>query len=67
MPGKTITIRLKDGEDNMKKMIADLRKTNSKDNRYFNRSESEIAKMLLEQYLKVEHGRLAQQQQIGAS
>jgi hypothetical protein len=61
MPGKTITIRLKDGEDNMKKMITDLRKTNCKDNRYFNRSESEIAKMLLEQSLKTEHSRLRQE------
>ena len=61
MPGKTITIRLKDGEDNVKKMIADLRKTNRKDNRYFDRSESEIAKMLLEQSLKTEHRQLQQE------
>jgi len=61
MPAKTITIRLKDGEDNVKKMIADLRKTNRRDNRYFNRSESEIAKMLLEQSLKTEHLQLQQE------
>ena len=58
MPGKTITIRLRDGESEIKELIKALRAANSPENRYFNRSESEIAKMLLEQYLRDEHRRI---------
>ncbi len=52
---KTITIHLGDGYPDLKGMIQDLRTTAGSSNRYYGRSESEIARMLLEGTLPAIH------------
>jgi hypothetical protein len=54
-----ITIYQKrEDEDDLKRMLQDLKKRNHSENAYHGRSESEIAKMILRGPLKAEHERL---------
>jgi hypothetical protein len=50
-----ITVNLSEDEENMKKMIKDLQKSNVDGNPYLKRSESEVAKMILQPALLKEH------------
>ncbi len=50
-----ITVNLTEEEQKLKNMIQDLRHTNRPGNPYYRRSESEIAKMILEPALIKEH------------
>jgi len=52
-----ITINLKESETELKKLIKDLRELQNGSNPYYNRSESEIAKMVLKKALPEEHER----------
>jgi hypothetical protein len=47
-----ITIYLNDSETDLKKMIKGLQKAKAEENPYYRRSESEIAKMVLEEALE---------------
>jgi len=52
-----ITINLKESEVELKNLIQDLRELQNGSNPYYNRSESEIAKMILRKALPEEHRR----------
>lgn len=52
-----ITINQSERDKDFKSMIRDLKKRQDDDNPYANRSESEIAKMLLAKILPAEHRR----------
>jgi hypothetical protein len=52
-----ITINLKESEAELKKMIKNLQDKSDRLNPYHNRSESEIAKMILKKALPEEHER----------
>lgn len=54
-----ITMNLSKDEDKLKKMIQALGKVNSQGNPYSKRSESEIAKMILEPALTKEYQKYA--------
>lgn len=52
-----ITINLSDKEKELKDMIRDLKDKDTNGNPYFDRSESVIAKMILQPALKKAHGK----------
>jgi hypothetical protein len=54
---RTITIYLNDGDADIKSMIKDLKISESKNNPFVGRSESDIAKLLLLSEIRREHKR----------
>jgi hypothetical protein len=59
--GKTITIRQREGDEDFKAKLKELRNNSNPSNPYFNRSESEIVKMLLREPLIKEYNRICVQ------
>jgi hypothetical protein len=53
-----ITIYQSKDDPDMKRMIRDLKKLDSKSNEFRNRSESEIAKMILQTGLEEKHNEI---------
>lgn len=55
-----ITINLSNGEKKLKEMIKSLIDTDTSGNRFYKRSESEVAKMILEPALREEYKKYVQ-------
>ena len=52
MPARSVTIHLREGEEDIKAMLAEIRKREIDGNHFYNLSESEIAKRLLKKPLR---------------
>lgn len=52
---RTITVRFSEEDEDYKKMVNDLRKSQKAGNPYYRRSESEIVKLLLKETLFFAH------------
>ena len=52
---RTVTVRFNEDDNDYKQLIKDLKSSNSPNNPYYRRSESEIVKLLLKDILEREH------------